>query len=400
MNRHSYQVVYACSNSTYRLDSPSGHATHIRELSRALEQQGVHVTIFLGGETRTASSAPRAPHPHPLRAWFPRTIWEGLKDYQRLRWQRTFARLAQERRLLNGAHIVYERIDFAGGAMGGLSRQLRLPYVIELHARLEEEAVTLSGARPLSRFFRTRVQQTLLAADAAVVISPPLKQWLIECGYAPSKIHVIQNGVRLDLFDPQRFSSSRGSARALTIGFVGSSLQWYGLDLLLRVFAKIRGRYNVRLLIVGMAKEEPTLQTLASELSLHEDIVFTGSVPHHQIPPLIAEMDICVLPNTMVYTSPIKVFEYGAMGKATIAPRIPALEAIFKDRQHILFVPPGDLTSLERVIEELIRAPDLRKSLGRELMQVVRSRHGWEHVGHQLIGLFESLRVEELPSCE
>jgi len=88
-------------------------------------------------------------------------------------------------------------------------------------------------------------------------------------------------------------------------------------------------------------------------------------------------MDICVVPHSNAFRSPIKLFEYMARGRAIVAPRTEPIKAVVQHGQNgILFTPeqPADLAAQ---LARLIGDPGERQRLGDAARRSVSEHHTW-----------------------
>src|SRR5690606_8335163 len=72
---------------------------------------------------------------------------------------------------------------------------------------------------------------------------------------------------------------------------------------------------------------------------LNKEIILTGWIPHHQIPEYFQNVDVAIHHVAQPYMSPLKIFEYMAMGKPVIGPDTPGVREIFTELE-ILMVKP------------------------------------------------------------
>jgi glycosyltransferase involved in cell wall biosynthesis len=93
-------------------------------------------------------------------------------------------------------------------------------------------------------------------------------------------------------------------------------------------------------------------------------VVFTGAVPHAEIPPYLALIDIAVQPAANEYCCPMKILEYMGLSKAIVAPRQENIEELLEDGRQALLFNPGDRDSLGQALTALARNPGQRRSLG------------------------------------
>src|SRR5205823_4638589 len=96
------------------------------------------------------------------------------------------------------------------------------------------------------------------------------------------------------------------------------------------------------------------------------------------VPGYINAMDICVIPNATWYGLPTKLFEYGAMGKAIVAPSYPPIQEIIEDGVSGFLFKPEDEADLIRKLAALVNDPHRRRELGNNLQQKIRKNFTWE----------------------
>jgi glycosyltransferase involved in cell wall biosynthesis len=77
-----------------------------------------------------------------------------------------------------------------------------------------------------------------------------------------------------------------------------------------------------------------------------------------------------VLPNARTaiserYTSPLKLFEYLAMGRPIVASDLPSIREVLTDSRTALLVPPGDPQALAGALSRLAGDRALARALGR-----------------------------------
>jgi glycosyltransferase involved in cell wall biosynthesis len=97
---------------------------------------------------------------------------------------------------------------------------------------------------------------------------------------------------------------------------------------------------------------------------------------------LINIADIGVAPfisarNRKTGLSPLKVYEYMACGKPVISSRIESLEWIEEEGAGCL-VEPGDVISLAKALQDLVRNPHKRIEMGQRGLEIAREKFSWE----------------------
>ena len=79
---------------------------------------------------------------------------------------------------------------------------------------------------------------------------------------------------------------------------------------------------------------------------------------------LISAFDIVLQPGVNAYASPLKTYEYMALGRAIVAPETPNMREILSQDGTALLFDPDSTAAFEQAIERLAGDPALRASLG------------------------------------
>jgi glycosyltransferase involved in cell wall biosynthesis len=128
---------------------------------------------------------------------------------------------------------------------------------------------------------------------------------------------------------------------------------------------------EARGVIIGGLPGEPDLERLrarADAAGVTNRVTFTGLVEPARVPGLLAGADALVLPNpasaiSTAFTSPLKLFEYMAAGRAIVASDLPAIREVLEDGVNALLVTPGDAEALAAGIRRLMDDPALAMRL-------------------------------------
>ena len=150
--------------------------------------------------------------------------------------------------------------------------------------------------------------------------------------------------------------------------YLGSLHPWKGVDTLVRAMAHIKTPAELHV-VGGNDKRIAELRHLAQELEVDKHVVFHGPVEPGRRFEYIHQADICLLPLTDTglggrYTSPLKLFEYMAAGKAIVASNLPSMQQVLTLEQDALLVPAGEPAAFAHAIERLLADTDLRRRLG------------------------------------
>ena len=236
-----------------------------------------------------------------------------------------------------------------------MAKQLGIPFVYYLIDALH----TLIPFRRLRFLGKILESITLRKSDVICVINEGLKDYAIEMGANPKKVHVVRAGIDMERFNPglngHTVREKLGIGRNdVVLFFMGWLYPFSGVKEVAVELAKFKNEHpNFKLLIVGEGDLYPELQRIRNDYGL-EQLILTRWQPYEKIPEYIAASDICLLPaynnNVMRHIVPIKMYEYMACGKPIISTRLPGIVKEFGYNNGILYVDqPTDV--LEKVTE-------------------------------------------------
>ncbi len=135
-------------------------------------------------------------------------------------------------------------------------------------------------------------------------------------------------------------------------------------------------------------------------LSPPANLIFHGFVPPARLAVIYDRFDILLMPyqtrvtiaggrsDTSAWMSPMKLFEYMAMGRPIVASDLPVLREVLVDEANSLLVPPDRIDAWEGAVRRLLEDPSLGRRLGERARAEQRERYTWEaRAGAVLEGL-------------
>jgi len=398
------RILYFSSHPNIPLNSKSGPGTHMREIIAGFRAEGHEVqTLIMGGNSEAQESGEPLPTagPSPIKRLGKKllltAVWESIKD-QRL--NRFDAYCAQELRSLCETFkpdIIYERGYFSMLSGVNIAKELGVFHVLEMNAPYPEEKVQMEGKGLFHNKAVVAEKIQCTKTDLLVVVSSALMRYFIErTGIDENKVLITPNAV-----NPKYLSHtlSKEVARApfnwsnedLVFGFVGSIFPYHGVDKLIEAFALLKGD-NKKLLIVGGGELLPQYKQRVKDLGISKLVVFTGAVPHQHVYNLISAMDIAMMADSNWYGSPVKIFEYGALGKAVIAPNTePVLDVMRNMQDGILCM--NNITHILSAMCQLQEDEELRAKLANSWKDKVLKYHNWRVVSQNIIKQIHMLKT-------
>jgi len=397
------RILYYSAHPYLNLSALSGPGTHMRKVIGAFrEQEHEVVTCILGGEhlygtlgiTLTNSGLK-----YKFKSIIPALAWQSLKDIQFIRHDKKAERILEEQIRIYKPDLIYERGFYMMCSGVNASKKAGIPHILEMNAPYPEEKIELEGKSLLLKISKSREKIQVESTSMMVVVSSALRDYY-EKKY-PSikgKILITPNAIDPTDFQKAKFNTEAAKMKLelkptnQVIGFVGSIFPYHGVDRLLEAFAEICEEKNLndaRLLIVGDGEILQQLKDRSKTLGIAQKVIFTGNVPSHEVQQYIAAMDITVLANSKWYCSPIKIFEYGAMGKAVISINTIAVRDVMQNDKTGLLI--DNIVELKTAILSLLQDEEKLKKLAKNWEQQVFDKHTWSAVGKNILHFFHSL---------
>jgi glycosyltransferase involved in cell wall biosynthesis len=373
----------------HRIRSKDGQYVHIEELIRALRQLGHEVILVGPPATEKARFGDDAGLVAALKRYCPGFLYELMEfAYAFVAYRRLRDAVRAHR-----PDCVYERYNLLQPAGVWLKRRFNLPMLLEVNAPLFEERSKYDGIA-LPRFALWWERYTWRGADNVLVVTEVLAGRVAAAGVQRERIVVIPNGINAEEFagEPDSEGAKRrlGLSGKLVLGFTGFLKDWHGLDKVIELLAGADPSWH--LLIVGDGPARDALERQARALGVTGRVTITGIVPRDQVARHVAAFDIALQPAVVDYASPLKLFEYMALGRPVVAPAQPNIQEILTDGEDAVLFDPRHPGGLGHAIERLGRDEGLRRTIGAAARHTIQSRRlTWADNAVRVSGLFERL---------
>jgi glycosyltransferase involved in cell wall biosynthesis len=300
--------------------------------------------------------------------------------------------------------LVHAASNFWNGLAANVLRdRLGIPSIYEVRGLWE---VTQHSRQPefgVTEGYQLQVlleAQAAQEADAVITITHALRHEMARRGVNDDKMIVVPNGVDTDRFRPlprdEELEADLGLGGKRVIGFVGSLVDYEGLDLLLRAAARLRRTHDdFHVLLVGRGAGDEDLRALTTELGLHDVVTFTGRVPHEQVVRYLSVIDITPFPRHALpvceMVSPLKPLESMATGKLVVASSVAALAEMVDDGVTGLLFEKESLDDLTRVLGRALDDAELRERLTTTARPWVERERSWAALSGRVEALYEAL---------
>jgi glycosyltransferase involved in cell wall biosynthesis len=197
------------------------------------------------------------------------------------------------------------------------------------------------------------------------------------------KVKVISNFVDTKMFAP----SDEVPCEPGLVGFVGRLAPQKNLTALIEAMAGLKG---ATLRLIGEGSQEKELADLAKARGV--TVEFWGAVPHLEIPRLLAECEIFVLPS-LYEGLPKALLEAMSAAVPVIATKVQGSEEVIKHRQTGWLCEDTSAESLRKALITLLEDSRLRAQIGRDARRYVQENFSIERVLGQEVAVYREMGV-------
>ena len=365
----------------FSLDYPPNHGGISRlcgEIARALDEQGA-----LAGVLTQQWAAP-TPVPYPA----------GTELTPR-RPRREVAALAHLRRARGG---VLAGIWYPEGLVALLARAR--PLVVLAHG-LELRPTRARWRRGLWQ----RLCRRMLTAADLVVANSQYTARLVH-GIAPSaRVAAVPLAVDAERFAPGDRAAAKqrfGVEGKRVIATVSRVQDYKGHDTVLRALAALppEERREVVYLIAGKGPHVPTLQSLAVDLGVAEQVSWLGFVAEEALPELYRATDLFTLCTRETAESPdvegfgLVFLEAQACGTPVVGARTGGIPDAVEHGRGGWLIEQDDVPALVEHLRRLVADPSVYEEAGEDARARIEAGYMWAHYTDRLIRTLRDAGIE------
>jgi len=392
------KILFYSPHPTLYFEAPTGYGSHMRGMVNGFREEGHAVEILvLGNKPQSAESVAQTnSFKSILKTVLPKILWRTLKEIQQIRFDKHAARELRSAIQKFNPDVVYERSAWMSNGSVQVLESFNIKHVVEINAPFEEEVKEFEKASSFISFIgKNKLKNLLQSANLVAPITSSLQNHIVKnYGVNPAKCLVVPNAI--DKSEIQTIGSRVEEIREkfalrdkTVVGFVGSIFPYHGVDRLIHALSELNNS-NVTLLIVGDGYLIPELKEQSRKIGLNSRVHFTGSVPKHDIYNYIDAMDVVTLPNTEWYCSPVKLFEYGALGKVVLAVNKAGVSDIMTKSDGVLF--ENNEHNFQEAFSFTISNLIQLKERANNFQQKILSTHTWSANARQILNQLKSLQ--------
>lgn len=358
----------------HRTLSRDGQDVHIEELVAALKRRG-HDVVMVG--PRAGRDSGFGSDGGVIVGLIKRLIPGALYEIMEIAYTVVAYRRLRRAYLDHKPDVLYERYNLHLLAGLWLKARHGVPFLLEVNAPLAHERSRFGGLalKGLAAWAERRVWS---AADFVLPVTDVLAGFIRAAGVPDARIRIIPNGINRDRFpasaDGEEARRELGLEGKLILGFTGFMRTWHGLPRVIDLIAGMKDDDRPHFLVVGDGPARAELEAHARDQGVAHCLSVLGIVERDRVGRYVAAFDIALQPQVVPYASPLKLFEYMALGRTIVAPDQDNIREVLRDGENAVLFDAEAPDGFRDAVLSLCRDGDLRRRLGRAAAQTVEDR--------------------------
>ena len=224
--------------------------------------------------------------------------------------------------------------------------------------------------------------------DEIMVTSEEIKTSIMETyDISPGKIKVISNGVDTKAFKPLNVKKNR----IIYSGLLGTAQD---LEKVILAVKKINEHISLEFYLVGDGDKRGDLEKLVRKERLEDKVIFTGLLAREDLPGLIAESCIGIVPlkklQSLQYAIPTKAYEYMSCGIPFVGTGKGEIEHLAEESKAGL-VADNSVDSIYEKIVYLLENEKLREEMGQNGRAFVEKYNDRKKIAEKLLQSIEKV---------
>lgn len=281
-------------------------------------------------------------------------------------------------------HVHYA-LPFAASAY--LARQLLLPRQLGVVTTLHGTDITGVGGEP--SYFRI-TKFSIQSSDRVTAVSRFLKDRAEQTFGITTPIDVIYNFVDPDVFAPRRRSGLRLAPPHSRVLMHASNFRPVkNIPTVIQVFAEVRKRVPVKLVMVGDGPEKAAAEHRVRELGAERDVLFLGN--QDCMEELLPLADVFLLPSSSESFG-LVALEAMSAEVPVVASNAGGLPEVIEHGVTGYLHDPAHTDGFVSSVLRLLGNESLRRSMGRHGRRVARERFNVDEMVTRYVNVYDSLR--------
>ena len=214
---------------------------------------------------------------------------------------------------------------------------------------------------------RLKLLNRLKGFNNILCISYGLRELLRNCGFAETRLHVINMVV-----DQNRFSNIIKKQSEKYIAYCGAAdNNKDGVDQLIKAFSIVAKKHeDVKLYVMGPKRSDCNNEQLARSLGIGDRVVFTGMISSDEMPQKLMDATVLALDRPSgrqaKYGFPTKLGEYLATGNPVVITSVGDIPLYLKDGVSAFIAQPDSCNSFASKLDLALCDNELSSFVGKQ----------------------------------
>ncbi len=379
----------------HRIASKDGQFVHIEELTNALKRRGHEIIMVGPGMVESDGFGSEGGLVSRLKRYVPGMLYELMELAYSLHAYLKLRRAVKEHK----PDCLYERYNLYLLSGVWLKKSFGLPMLLEVNAPLFNERKKYNGIA-LPRLARWSERTAWRNASAVLPVTEVLANMVEQAGVERERILVIHNGICEERFKDtgtdDEIRTKLGLQNKLVLGFTGFVREWHRLERVVSLLKCGQDGRQRHLLLVGDGPARKQIEDRARELGVEDSVTITGVIDRENVSSYVSCFDIALQPDVVEYASPLKLFEYLALGRAIVAPDTANIREILAHEYSALLFDPKQKDSFLEAVTRLLNDPGLREKIGQGARHTItEKRFTWDANAARVEARFQSLMTQK-----
>lgn len=271
-------------------------------------------------------------------------------------------------------------------------RRIHLPAALDMAEILDRPCVATVHESPqtMQRLRHSSRLKAVLAVNRSMEKELPAK-----LGVPPDIVHFTPTGVEIPAEPVHANRNAKPSVPVVGMASVLDPAKG-ALYFLMAADLVLSSGQDVEFLIAGTGPDEQTLRRAAKKLDISHRVTFVGhSFDYRE---LLSAVDLFVSPSLEEGLAVI-VLEAMAMGLPVIAAKVGGMSSLFKDNEHLFFVPPANHSALAEKIQTLLDNPAKAKRVAAVGREYIRQEFSVERMVRDAAEVYQSVLGATAPAA-
>jgi glycosyltransferase involved in cell wall biosynthesis len=280
-----------------------------------------------------------------------------------------------------------------------ISRIKHIPLILEIRDLWPESIVQLGQLKNKYIINKLEKIETYLyrKAKTIIVVADTSIKLISAKGISKSKIHLIKNGVDLNLFDPSKADQDLKRKFNLidkfVISYIGTHGLSHALDKVLETAEILKNEKNIHFLLIGEGAEKQRLVSMSIKKSL-KNVTFLDQINKNKLPYFynLSDVILVTLRNLPLFQCviPSKIFEIMAMAKPILlSVDGEARNLVVNEANAGIFVEPENSTLMAQKILNLYNNQINCKKLGKNGYNFVRTYYNRDRLAEEYLRIID-----------